>query len=484
MQQLIASVGTILSDYILVTVLLLTAIYFTITTRGVQFRMVAEMFRLLIHSGKRDESSKADDSSTVSSFQAFSLSIASRVGTGNMAGVATAIALGGPGAVFWMWVIALLGAATAFIESTLAQLFKVRGPKSFMGGPAYYIQKGLGNRPWAICFALLITITFGFAFNSVQANTIASAFNQSFEISPLVTGSVITIATFIIISGGIQRVSRFSEIVVPVMALAYLLLAIVIIGLNFSKMPQVMTMIVTDAFNFDSAMGGTLGMGVIMGIKRGLFSNEAGEGSTPNAAATANVSHPVKQGLIQALGVYTDTLVVCSCTAFIILCSGVWGGGADDGIVLTQKAIDADLGSGHNFGSIFVSIAILFFAFTSIVANYYYGETNLRFIRNSSVMITIYRLLVCALVMTGSLTTLKVVWGFADITMALMTLCNLGAIILLGKYAITLLADYTRQRRDGKNPVYTSDTLPQIKHLTECWSEKSSDDDANLTEIK
>lgn len=484
MQQLIASVGTILSDYILVTVLLLAAIYFTITTRGVQFRMVAEMFRLLIHSGKRDESSKADDSSTVSSFQAFSLSIASRVGTGNMAGVATAIALGGPGAVFWMWVIALLGAATAFIESTLAQLFKVRGAKSFMGGPAYYIQKGLGNRPWAVCFALLITITFGFAFNSVQANTIASAFNQSFEISPLVTGSVITIATFIIISGGIQRVSRFSEIVVPVMALAYLLLAIVIIGLNFSKMPQVMTMIVTDAFNFDSAMGGTLGMGLIMGIKRGLFSNEAGEGSTPNAAATANVSHPVKQGLIQALGVYTDTLVVCSCTAFIILCSGVWGGGADDGIVLTQKAIDADLGSGHNFGSIFVSIAILFFAFTSIVANYYYGETNLRFIRDSSVMITIYRLLVCALVMTGSLTTLKVVWGFADITMALMTLCNLGAIILLGKYAITLLADYSRQRKNGKNPVYTSDTLPQIKHLTECWSEKSSADDANLTEIK
>lgn len=484
MQQLIASVGTILSDYILVTVLLLTAIYFTITTRGVQFRMIGEMFRLLIHSGKRDESSKADDNSTVSSFQAFSLSIASRVGTGNMAGVATAIALGGPGAVFWMWVIALLGAATAFIESTLAQLFKVRGAKSFMGGPAYYIQKGLGNRPWAICFALLITITFGFAFNSVQANTIASAFNQSFEISPLVTGSVLTIATFIIISGGIQRVSRFSEIVVPVMALAYLLLAIVIIGLNLNKMPQVMTMILTDAFNLNSAMAGTIGMGLIMGIKRGLFSNEAGEGSTPNAAATANVSHPVKQGLIQALGVYTDTLVVCSCTAFIILCSGVWGGGTDDGIVLTQKAIDADLGSGHNFGSIFVSIAILFFAFTSIVANYYYGETNLRFIRNSPGMITIYRLMVCALVMTGSLTTLNIVWGFADITMALMTLCNLGAIILLAKYAITLLADYTRQRRDGKNPVYTSDTLPQIKHLTECWSEKSSDDDANLTEIK
>lgn len=469
MEQIITAVSGILTDYILVAVLLAAAVYFTIRTGGVQFRMAGEMLRLLLHSGKRDEDSHGVPAAdTISSFQAFSLSIASRVGTGNMAGVATAIAMGGPGAVFWMWMIALLGAATAFIESTLAQLFKVKGEKSFMGGPAYYIQKGLGNRPWAICFAVLITVTFGFAFNSVQANTIAAAFNESFGVDPLITGIILTVATFIIIAGGVQRVSRFSEMVVPVMAIAYLILAIVIIALNIGKIADIFTMIVTDAFNFNSALGGTVGMGMIMGIKRGLFSNEAGEGSTPNAAATATVSHPVKQGLIQALGVYTDTLVVCSCTAFIILCSGIFTQG-HDGIILTQKAIDADLGSGHNFGSIFVSIAILFFAFTSIVANYYYGETNLRFIRDDNRMIKLYRLMVCAIVLMGSLTTLTIVWGFADITMALMTLCNLAAIMQLGKYAITLLNDYRRQRREGKNPVYTSDTIPQIKHLTECW---------------
>lgn len=474
MEQIITAVSGILTDYILVAVLLAAAVYFTIRTGGVQFRMAGEMLRLLLHSGKRDEDSHGVPAAdTISSFQAFSLSIASRVGTGNMAGVATAIAMGGPGAVFWMWMIALLGAATAFIESTLAQLFKVKGEKSFMGGPAYYIQKGLGNRPWAICFAVLITVTFGFAFNSVQANTIAAAFNESFGVDPLITGIILTVATFIIIAGGVQRVSRFSEMVVPVMAIAYLILAIVIIALNIGKIADIFTMIVTDAFSFDSALGGTVGMGMIMGIKRGLFSNEAGEGSTPNAAATATVSHPVKQGLIQALGVYTDTLVVCSCTAFIILCSGIFTQG-HDGIILTQKAIDADLGSGHNFGSIFVSIAILFFAFTSIVANYYYGETNLRFIRDNDRMIKLYRLMVCAIVLVGSLTTLTIVWGFADITMALMTLCNLAAIMLLGKYAITLLNDYRRQRREGKNPVYTSDTIPQIKHLTECWDEDKS----------
>ncbi len=468
-----AFVSEILTDYILVGVLIVAAVYFTIRTGGVQFRMIGEMFRLLLHSGKRDENSHGVPASdTVSSFQAFSLSIASRVGTGNMAGVATAIALGGPGSVFWMWMIALLGGASAFVESTLAQLFKVRGEKSFMGGPAYYIQKGLGNRPWAICFAVLITMTFGFAFNTVQANTIASAFNESFGVSQVVTGVVLMVATFIIISGGVQRVSRFSEVVVPVMAIAYLLLAAVILVINYDRVGHIFAMIVEDAFNFDSAMGGTVGMGVIMGVKRGLFSNEAGEGSTPNAAATATVSHPVKQGLIQTLGVYTDTLLVCSCTAFIILCSGLFNEG-HDGIILTQKSIDADLGT--NYGSVFVSIAILFFAFTSIIANYYYGETNLLFIRRSKLMITVYRLLVSGIVLLGSVTTLTFVWGFADITMALMTLCNLAAILLLGKYAFILLRDYRRQLREGKNPVYTSDTIPQISDQTECWKPEHED---------
>lgn len=469
MERFISSVNSVLADHILVVALLAVAIYFTVITRGVQFRMIGEMFRLLVHSGKRDGEMQGEPANkTISSFQAFSLSIASRVGTGNMAGVATAIALGGPGSVFWMWVIALLGASSAFIESTLAQLFKVKGEKSFMGGPAYYISKGLGSRAWAVCFAVLITVTFGFAFNSVQSNTIASAFSESFGIQPAVIGAVITVATFIIIIGGVQRVSRFSEVVVPVMAIAYILLAIVILILNYDKIDDMFVLIFTDAFNFESALGGTVGMGIIMGIKRGLFSNEAGEGSTPNAAATANVSHPVKQGLIQALGVYTDTLIVCSCTAFIILCSGVYADGYD-GIILTQKAIDADLGGAHNYGSIFVCVAILLFAFTSIIANYYYGETNLRFIRDSRNLIKIYRLAVCAIVFIGSVTTLNMVWSFADITMSLMTLCNLGAILLLGKYAVVLLRDYCVQRRQGKNPVYYSDTLPQIQSQTPSW---------------
>lgn len=382
--------------------------------------------------------------------------------------MASAIALGGPGAVFWMWVIAILGAASAFVESTLAQLFKVKGDKSFRGGPAYYILKGLHKRWWAVTFAVLITLTFGFAFNSVQSNTISDALNASFAIPREATAGVLCLLTLAIICGGVQRISRVSEIVVPVMAIAYIVLALVIIAMNIGRFPEIMMLIVSNAFGADEILGGSVGAAMVMGIKRGLFSNEAGEGSTPNAAATASVSHPVKQGLIQTLGVYTDTLLVCTATAFIILCSGIYTGG-HDGIVLTQQAIDAGLGGDHRFGSIFVSVAIFFFAFTSIIANYYYGETNIRFIRNSDLAVRIYRLLVAAIVYAGAVVSLDLVWGFADITMALMTLCNLAAIIMLGKYAIRLLKDYQDQKREGKDPVYRSSTIPEIASETECW---------------
>ncbi|WP_286532563.1 alanine/glycine:cation symporter family protein [Duncaniella freteri] len=467
----ISAVSGVLTDYVMVTVLLVIAIYFTFATRGVQFRMIGEMCRLLIRSGKRDNDTRKTDEphhGTISSFQAFALSIASRVGTGNMAGVATAIAFGGPGAVFWMWVIALVGASSAFVESTLAQLFKVKGDKSFMGGPAYYIQKGLHCRWWAVTFAILITLTFGFAFNSVQSNTISSAFHSCFGFSVEWMAVVLTAMTLVIIWGGVQRVSRFSEIVVPVMAVSYLVLAGVIICMNIQRIPEIFAMIFSNAFGFDSALGGTVGSAMVMGVKRGLFSNEAGEGSTPNAAATASVTHPVKQGLIQTLGVYTDTLLVCTATAFIILCSGVFVDG-HDGIVLTQRAIDAELGGGHQYGSIFVCVAIFFFAFTSIIANYYYGETNIRFILNNERVISVYRLAVGAIVYFGSITSLDIVWGFADITMALMTLCNLAAIVALGKYALMLLADYRSQLMKGIDPVYSSDTIPSIADETECW---------------
>lgn len=469
LNEFVTTAATILGDYALVPLLLAAAIYFTVITRGVQFRMVGEMFRLLVSSGKRPGEGEHH---SISSFQAFAVSIASRVGTGNLAGVASAIAIGGPGAVFWMWVIALLGAATSFAESTLAQLYKVKGEKSFMGGPSYYILHGLHRRWWAVTFAILITLTFGFAFNTVQANTITDAVHSSFGISRQWMAIALSVLTLVIICGGIRRISRFSEVVVPVMAIAYVILAVVIVVMNIHRVPEMFTLIFENAFGFHQALGGTVGIALVMGIKRGLFSNEAGEGSTPNAAATAAVSHPVKQGLIQALGVYTDTLLICSCTAFIILCSGLYLEG-HDGIVLTQKAIDAGLGSGDStLGSTFVTIAIFFFAFTSIVANYYYGETNLRFIRNSDTIIYAYRAAVGAMVYVGSVASLDLVWGFADVTMALMTLCNLAAIVALNKYVVVLLRDYVLQRRTG-DPVYHSSTIPEIAGETPCWSDNN-----------
>ncbi|MDE6836744.1 MAG: alanine:cation symporter family protein [Muribaculaceae bacterium] len=466
-QDLVTTVSGILTDYVMVSGLLAAALIFTVLTRGVQFRMVGEMFRLLLTSGRKSGPVDAKHSS-VTSFQAFAISIASRVGTGNMAGVATAIAIGGPGAIFWMWITAILGASSAFVESTLAQLFKIKGKESFMGGPAYYIQKGIGKRWWAVLFAILITLTFGFAFNTVQSNTIASAYEAVFDFPREWMGGILTLLTLLIIFGGIKSISKFSEWIVPVMAIAYLLLALIIILMNIGSIPHVLTIIMENAFGIEQIAGGTFGMVIIMGVKRGLFSNEAGEGSTPNAAATASVSHPVKQGLIQSLGVYTDTLLICSATAFIILCSGIYPEG-HDGIVLTQKSIDTALGGGHNYGSVFVSIAIFFFAFTSIIANYYYGETNLRFIRNSNLMINIYRLIVGVMVYLGAVTSLDLVWGFADITMALMTICNLVAILWLGKYAVRCLRDYQRQRREGRDPVYKSSVIPEIASETECW---------------
>ncbi|MDE7346587.1 MAG: alanine:cation symporter family protein [Muribaculaceae bacterium] len=451
--------------YLLIGLLLIAAVWFTIKSRGVQFRMFGEMWRLLAASGKREGKGKSDTHHTVSSFQAFAVSIASRVGTGNLAGVATAIAIGGAGSIFWMWVIALLGSASAFVESTLAQLYKVKGVNSYKGGPAYYIQKGLGKRWWAVIFAVLISITFGLAFNSVQSNTMTAAAKVSFGWDPMIVGVVITIASMLVIFGGIQRISRFSEIVVPVMAIAYIILAVTILIMNAGRIPNMFATIVSEAFTGSAALGGGVGSALLMGIKRGLFSNEAGEGSAPNVAATASVSHPVKQGLLQTLAVFTDTILICTCTAFIILLSGIYENG-ESGIALTQSALESEVGT---IGSTFVAVAVFFFAFTSIVSNYYYGETNLQFISGRKWLVTAYRILVGCIVMVGAVTSLEFVWGMADIFMGLMTLCNLLAIFLLGKYAMRLLKDYQAQRQEGKNPVYHSSTIPEIADETECW---------------
>ena len=459
----IASINDLLWTYILIIMLLGCAIWFTIRTRFVQFHMLKEMIRLLGESTSKSQGNEHH----VSSFQAFAISLASRVGTGNLAGVATAISIGGPGSVFWMWIIALLGASSAFVESTLAQLYKVRGKDSFIGGPAYYMKKGL-KQPWmGIVFAILIIFTFAFSFNTVQSNTICAAFEQAFQVDNTIMGIILTCLTVLIIFGGIQRIAKVSSIIVPLMALGYILLVFTIVLLNITRLPEVIEIIIANAFGWEQALGGGIGIALTQGIKRGLFSNEAGMGSAPNVAATADVSHPVKQGLIQTLGVFTDTLIICTCTAFIILFSGMYTNGETNGIQLTQMALDNEIGSG---GTFFVAIAILFFAFSSIIGNYFYGEANLRYITENKRIILLFRILSGSMVMFGALASLDLVWGIADICMGLMAIFNLIAITLLGKYAFRLLEDYRSQKRNGiKEPVFTKDKMKDIEQDIECW---------------
>jgi AGCS family alanine or glycine:cation symporter len=468
LQNLLNGVNDILWSYVLIVLLIGCAVLFTVRTRFVQFRMIGEMFRLL---GDAVPKVKKEDGKPevkhISSFQAFMISLASRIGTGNLAGVATAISLGGPGAVFWMWIIALMGSASAFIESTLAQLYKRRSKDSFIGGPAYYMLHGLGMRWMGVLFAILISITFGLAYNSVQSNTICAAWQKAFNVDVMWMGIALTVLTLVIIFGGIQRIAKVSEALVPFMAIGYLLIAVGVIVCNITSLPHILAMIVKGAFGWHQAIGGGMGAAVMQGIKRGLFSNEAGEGSAPNAAATAYVTHPVKQGLIQALGVFTDTLVVCSCTAFIILVSGVNTDSSLNGIQLTQQALTAEIGP---IGNTFIAITILLFAYSSVIGNYYYGEANIRFITHQKWVLNAYRIFVGGMVLWGSLMTLDLAWSMADLMMALLTMCNLVAIVLLSKQAIWLLNDYRAQKRQGiKSPVFTKDKMPDIEDKLVAW---------------
>lgn len=463
----ISTSNTVLWSYVLIVLLLACAAWFSYKTGFVQFRQLGEMVRLL---GESTTPKQGENKRHISSFQAFAVSLASRVGTGNLAGVATAIAVGGAGAVFWMWVISLFGAATAFIESTLAQLYKQKGKDSYVGGPAYYMTQGLGMRWLGVLFAVLITITFGFAFNTVQSNTICAAFESAFGWNHTYVGIVLTLLTLSVIFGGIQRIARVSGIIVPLMAVGYIILAFTVVILNIGELPRVLAHIVGDAFGWHQVAGGGIGAALMQGIKRGLFSNEAGMGSAPNAAATASTSHPVKQGLIQALGVFTDTLIICSCTAFIILFSGAPLDGSIGGVQLTQAALTREIGS---IGGIYIAISLFFFAFSSIIGNYYYGESNIRFITNKRWVLTLFRILVGGMVMCGALMSLQLAWDFADFTMALMTLCNLFAILLLGKQAIRLLHHYTHLRKQGvKNPTYRKGDVEGIPNdKINCWED-------------
>ena len=471
MNELITQINDAIWGYILIGTLVACGLWFTWKTRGVQFRMIGEMFRLLTDSATsnlEEMTGQKTKHKHISSFQAFAVSVATRVGTGNLAGVASAIAIGGPGAVFWMWIIALMGSATAFVESTLAQLYKLHYKDSFIGGPAYYIQRGLHQRWMAVLFALLITCQFGLSNNSIQANTICGAMQEAFGWSPLWVGVVLAAMALFIVFGGIQRIAHVCAILVPLMAIGYLILALVVIALNITLIPHVMKVIIMDAFGIDKVAGGALGATIMMGIKRGLFSNEAGEGSAPNVAATASVSHPVKQGLIQALGVFTDTLLVCSCTAFIILISGLYEVPELNGIMLTQSALQSEIGAA---GPVFIAVAIFLFAFSSIIGNYYYGEANIRFITPNPMVMTIYRIFSAGvMVMFGAMASFELVWNIVDLFMAFLTACNLIAIVILGKYAFRLLDDYREQRRLGiKEPTFHRSQLPEIEHELECW---------------
>lgn len=461
LNSFITKFNDILWTYVLIVPLIVLGLYFTFKTNFVQFKFVKEMFRLL-----GDGATSKKEKGSVSSFQAFCISTASRVGTGNLAGIAIAISVGGPGAIFWMWLIALIGSASSFVESTLAQIYKVKDADgAFRGGPAYYMEKALNKKWMGITFSILITICFGLVFNSVQSNTISIALNEAFGINKALVGLILTILTLFIIFGGIHRIAKVSEIIVPIMAVAYILIAIFVIGKNITAVPSLLKLIFENAFGVNQAIGGGIGGALLIGIKRGLFSNEAGMGSAPNAAATANVSHPVKQGLIQTLGVFTDTIIICSCTAFIILLSNVDLNSGLTGIQLTQNALSSQIG---NFGSIFIAICVLLFAFSSIVGNYYYGESNIEFLSTKKIYLVLYRILVALMVFFGAIANLDIVWNLADVFMALMAIINLIAIALLGKFAFKALDDYVSQKKAGiKDPVFKASSIPELKNVDE-----------------
>ena len=438
---------------LLMFILIGAGLYFTVVTRFIQFRHFGHMWKLL------RVSNQGRKNGGISSFEALMTSLAARVGTGNLAGVAIAIYLGGPGAVFWMWMTALVGMSTSFIESTLAQAYKVpHNDNVYRGGPAYYIEKGLGKRWLAIFFSLCLLVAFGLAFNGVQSNTIAQATNEAFGVPTWMTGLVLVALVAPVVFGGLRSVARIAGKIVPIMAILYILLALFIIITNLSQFPAAIALIVKSAFGFEQAAGGVIGYGIaqamINGIKRGLFSNEAGMGSAPNAAATAksHPDHPAVQGFMQMLGVFMDTLVICTATASIIILSGVVDPNVEqEGIQLTQLALSQYVG---DLGIIFVAIAIFFFSFTSIIANYSYGESNLEFIsgaKNAKVMIMIFRFMVLGMVFIGAIASLPAIWNFADLSMGMMALVNLVAILLLSPVALRILRDYERQIKEGKS---------------------------------
>lgn len=457
--SLLSGLNDLLYTRLLIFLLAAVGLSFTVRTGFVQLRRLGDVVAILREPAK-------DNKKQVSSFQALMISTASRVGTGNIAGIASAIAIGGPGAVFWMWLMALIGGASAFIESTLAQIYKIRDGASFRGGPAYYIERGLGKRWLGCVFSVLLILCFAYGFNGLQAFNISSALKHyipGFSASrwPMVVGAVLAVFAGMVIFGGAHRIGVITSVIVPIMACGYILIGLVILFTHLPAAPAVFGMIFHQAFDMRAISGGFAGSAVVVGVKRGLFSNEAGMGSAPNAAASAAVTHPVKQGLIQTLSVFLDTLVICSTTAMILLVSGVQ---PSEDISYVQRAVHTTFG---DLGIHFITIAIFFFAFSSLIGNYFYTEANLRFIRDSRPLLFAFRVTCLIAIFLGAQAELKTVWDLADVLMGLMSVVNIFAIVMLGNIALRALRDYEAQRRAGKDPTFRAGDIGLGD--TECW---------------
>ncbi len=452
---------------ILIYLLPILGIFFTVSSRFVQFRYFFKMFNIL-----RD--TVHDKDGHISSFQALMLSVAGRVGGGNIAGVAVAITLGGPGAVFWMWIIGLIGMSTSFFECSLAQLYKEKDKQDscvYRGGPAYYATKALGQKWIGIIISVLLMITFGFAFNATQSFIISTSFASSFSVPTWVTGVGLTIIFGVTIFGGIKRITKLSEVIVPIMALGYLLIAIVVIALNITEIPNLFNLIISEAFSPSSAISGGIGAVILQGAKRGMFSNEAGLGSAPNVAAVAYVAHPVQQGIVQSFSVFIDTIILCSCTAFIILLSGVYVPGAEgvQGVLLTQNALIEHIGP---YGGYFVTIALLLFGFSSMLYNYYLAENSLNFFSKGNVaLFNIFRVVCILLIVWGSFQDLGSIFSFADLSMGLLAVINMIVIALLYKPVLRLIKGYDRQIEEGIKPVLRYNDYHEFKIDKEIWKE-------------
>ncbi len=460
----IGSINDALYGYILIILLIVGGIYFFVRTHFAPFRLFKEQIRCVTE--------KPQDGKGVSSFQALMVSTASRVGTGNIVGVSTALCMGGFGSVFWMWVIAVIGSASALIESTLAQIFKRRGPDGFYGGPAYYIENGLRSRPLAIVFSVLLVLTYGFGFNMLASYNLQDTFkNYAFydkAYTPWIIGLVLAVLVGYCLFGGGKRVLKITGVLVPIMGVAYILVALVIVLLNLPALPSVLARIVSEAFDLKAIFGGFSGSCIMYGIKRGLFSNEAGVGSAPNASASADVKHPVKQGLVQMLSVFIDTILVCSATAFMCMCSGIEPSEELSGAAYVQAALSQTLGG---FGPIFITVAMILFAFTTLLGNLYYVDRAIIHIYGrvpSKAFMRVYYVIASLVVMLGAGLSADLLWNIADVTMGAMTLINMPVILYLSKYAFRAIQDYDRQRKDGVDPVFYSKAIG-LANQTEIW---------------